>query len=163
MGMDGKAANAALSASRSALTFRMQVALDEQQQLARAARIKQLREESPYTQAALADLVGVTPRAYQRWEEGGGIEWEHLERLAEVHGVDVIWIHRGTSRGPTPDPFVPTTSEVPALARIEAKLARIEDRQTRLLAAVGKLQAAQQSRPSPRRQAGSAKASPRND
>lgn len=98
-----KAAFTALKRSRSALTFRHQMALDEQQRIERAERIKQLREESPYTQAALAERIGVSPRAYQRWEEGGGIEWDHLERLAEIHGVDVMWIHRGVGRGPTPD------------------------------------------------------------
>jgi len=99
------------------------MALDEQQQLERAARIKQLREESPYTQAALADLVGVTPRAYQRWEEGGGIEWDHLEKLAEVHGVDVMWIHRGTGRGPSP---LETFSEPASTADLDERLEWIE-------------------------------------
>lgn len=37
------------------------MALDEQQRLDRAERIRQLREESPYTQAALADLLLAVP------------------------------------------------------------------------------------------------------
>lgn len=111
-----KAANTALKRSSASLTFRHQMALEEHQRVERAQRIKQLREESPYTQAALADKVGVTPRAYQRWEEGGGIEWEHLEKLAEIHDVDVMWIHKAAGRGPTPDPFATESGEESELA-----------------------------------------------
>jgi transcriptional regulator with XRE-family HTH domain len=89
--------------ARSLPTLRLQMALDAAQRLARGERIKQLREESPYTQPVLAEQVGVTLRAYQRWEEGGGIEWDHLEKLAEIHGVDVQWIHKGEEQGVTPD------------------------------------------------------------
>jgi transcriptional regulator with XRE-family HTH domain len=96
-----KAANRALKEPRSVATLRLRMALDAKQRAERAQRIKQLRGESPYTQAAIADRVGVTPRAYQRWEEGGGIEWEHLERLAEIHDAEVLWIHRGEGRGPS--------------------------------------------------------------
>lgn len=122
------------------------MALDEQQQIERAARIKQLREESPYTQAALADLIGVTPRAYQRWEEGGGIEWDHLERLAEIHDVEVMWIHRGSGRGPTPEMFRPDgASELrEAVAALESKIDQVLGRVAQLGATVLAVQSTQQ-------------------
>lgn len=132
-----KAANTALPGARPALTFRWQVALDEKQRLERAARIRQLREESPYTQEAVAERVGVKLRSYQKWEEGGGIEWEHLEALADLHRVDVQWIHRGRERGPAPELF-----KNPQLDRIEERLKRIE-------AALAADSALQESDPAP--------------
>jgi transcriptional regulator with XRE-family HTH domain len=119
-----KAANRALKEPRSVATLRLRMALDAKQRAERAQRIKQLREESPYTQAAIADRVGVTPRAYQRWEEGGGIEWEHLERLAEIHDAEVLWIHRGEGRGPTPD-LVEELSGDDRFSRLEEQLAEL--------------------------------------
>lgn len=128
------------------------MALDEAQRLARGERIKQLREESAFTQPALAEKVGVTLRAYQRWEEGGGIEWDHLEKLAEIHGVDVQWIHRGKEKGPTPDPFASDSPEIAdALRALQSEVAQIR---TKLLARVEKLerqvQASQRKTQAPR-------------
>lgn len=109
-----KAANTALKRNGTATTFRLQMALSEQARLERAERIRTLREESPYTQGAIADAIGVTPRAYQRWEEGGGVTWDNLEALAKLHGVSVHWLHKG--EGPrVGDPFsqltVPPSTE----------------------------------------------------
>lgn len=115
-------ANRALFGARPALSVRLQLALEEQQRLDRAARIKQLREESPYTQEAIADLVGVKIRSYQKWEEGGGIEWDNLEKLADIHKVSVQWIHRGEEKA-TPDVLGNLSSVPPELA---AQLDRIE-------------------------------------
>lgn len=124
-------ANSALSAPRPALTLRLRVALDELQRAQRAERIKQLREESPYTQEALSDKLGITVRAYQAWEEGGGIKWENLENLAEIHSVDIQWIHRGQERGPTPDPFASAdlykAVDVERAIRMEAMLNALLD------------------------------------
>lgn len=113
------------------------MALDEAARAARAERIKQLREESRYTQPHIAEFVGVSLRAYQRWEEGGGIEWEHLEKLAELHEVDPQWIHRGSEKGPAPDPFA---SESAATA--DELLAEIRSLRLELLAEIAKVHTA---------------------
>lgn len=119
-------------------SLRLQVALDEAARAGRADRIKRLREESAYTQPALAEAVGVTLRAYQRWEEGGGIEWEHLEKLAEIHGVSVQWLHRGEERA-TPDVLGALSSsellaELRSLrAELLAELSAVRTTQERLL------------------------------
>lgn len=116
------------------------MALDVAQRIARGERIKQLREESPYTQPVLAEKVGVTLRAYQRWEEGGGIEWDHLEKLAEIYGVDVQWIHRGEERGPAPDPFATDSAKVVEELRREVRALRHE-----LLAEIAKVRTTQEA------------------
>jgi len=97
------------------------MALEEQQRSERAGRIKKLREESPFTQEAVADRVGVKLRTYQKWEEGGGITWVHLESLASLHDVEVQWIHRGEQR--TSDPV-----------ELRELLDRVLDEQANLLA-----------------------------
>ncbi len=123
------------------------MALDEAARAARAERIKRLREESRYTQPNIAEFVGVSLRAYQRWEEGGGIEWEHLEKLAELHDVDPQWIHRGREKGATPDPFASESAEAVEALREEIAALRSELRAG--LAVVHEAQAAQQRRQAP--------------
>jgi hypothetical protein len=58
-----------------------------------ASRIRVLRGARPQPQ--IAHEVGVTLRAYQEWEAGGGIAWPNLRRLAEVHGVTTDWLENG--------------------------------------------------------------------
>lgn len=132
-----KAVIAPSQSARTGRTLRLQVALDEAAKAERAGRIRQLREESPYTQPALADKVGVTLRAYQRWEEGGGIEWEHLEKLAEIHDVDVQWIHRGREQGPAPDPFATSRSPSEQFGLVLQNQAEILARIIRIEASLG--------------------------
>lgn len=127
-------------------SLRLQVALDEAARAGRADRIKRLREESAYTQPALAEEVGVTLRAYQRWEEGGGIEWEHLERLAELHGVSVQWLHRGEEHT-TPDVF----SVLGGSSDLRAQLDRIEQRQVELQTALAEIAVALERSKAPAR------------
>lgn len=75
---------------------------DEQQRLAVAARIRELRGPAP--QPVIAEKVGVGLRGYQKWEATGGIGWDNLHKLAAVHGVTVDWILYGDQeRGETPD------------------------------------------------------------
>lgn len=47
-------------------------------------RLKRRRKALRLTQPQVAELAGVTPRAYQAWEAGGGIAWRHLEPLADA-------------------------------------------------------------------------------
>jgi hypothetical protein len=58
-----------------------------------ASRIRALRGTRPQPQ--VADEVGVTLRAYQEWEAGGGIAWPNLRKLAEVHRVSTNWLEHG--------------------------------------------------------------------
>ena len=85
--------------------------MSAKQQQAVAKRIKELRGLRPQPQ--MANEVGVSLRAYQEWEAGGGIKWGNLEQLAEVHGVTPNYILYGEEK-----PRGPKTQ----LDRIEAKL-----------------------------------------
>ncbi len=49
-------------------------------------------------QPQIADEVGVSLRAYQQWEAGGGIAWTNLKRLADIHGVSTEWLENGDER-----------------------------------------------------------------
>lgn len=42
------------------------------------------------TQPAVADVIGVTTRAYQAYEAGGGIKLDNARKLAMFFGVEVI-------------------------------------------------------------------------
>ena len=87
------------------------------QQRAMGRRIAELRERSRMTQEIAADKAGVTLRAYQKWEAGGGIQYANLAKLAEVFRVPV---ERITGEDATPDPF----STAGQLDRIETLLIR---------------------------------------
>jgi transcriptional regulator with XRE-family HTH domain len=64
--------------------------------LERGERIKALREQVLHlTQPVVAERVGVTLRAYQEWEAGGGIAWENAKRLAKVLGATPDFIMSG--------------------------------------------------------------------
>lgn len=79
---------------RSARTLALQMAQAEaERQREIGARIKDLRGRIP--QPVIADRVGVTLRAYQAWEAGGGIAWDNLVKLAEVFGVSEDFIEYG--------------------------------------------------------------------
>lgn len=99
--------------ARSAATLLAQVA-----DIERGARIKELRKALHLTQPALADEVGVTLRALQEWEAGGGISWDNAKRLAATLGTETDYVFNG-ERGDTPQPF----GEKSQLDRIEAQLA----------------------------------------
>jgi transcriptional regulator with XRE-family HTH domain len=72
------------------------------QQRATGRRIAQLRERAHLTQEAAADRAGVTLRAFQKWEAGGGIQYSNLQRLAEALRTTVEEI---TGEAETPSPF----------------------------------------------------------
>jgi transcriptional regulator with XRE-family HTH domain len=53
-----------------------------------ADRLKTLRESRKLTQVRLAELIGVNPRAYNRWERGGFIpQLDTLMKMADVLNV----------------------------------------------------------------------------
>lgn len=47
-----------------------------------AERLRLLRQARNITQARLAELLGISPRSYNRWERGGNIP--HLEMLVKI-------------------------------------------------------------------------------
>lgn len=53
-----------------------------------AERLKALRGERKLTQARLAELIGVNPRAYNRWERGNFVpQLDTLIKIADVLNV----------------------------------------------------------------------------
>lgn len=84
-----------------------------------AARLRELRENARKPQHVIASEVGVTLRAYQAWEAGGGISWQHYTALARVYGVTEEFILHG------PEPEAPAMSQ---MDRIERKLDEIRER-----------------------------------
>jgi hypothetical protein len=95
----GKHGDRSSRGSRNTTTL-VHMPMDPEQQKAVAARVKELRGLRPQPQ--MAAEVGVSLRAYQEWEAGGGIKWSNLQRLAEVHGVTPNYILYGDEepRGP---------------------------------------------------------------
>lgn len=86
---------------RSVRTLALQMArADDERARARGERIRELRGGVP--QPRIAEQVDVTLRAYQEWEAGGGIAWDNLERLAEVHSVSPEYIEYGVAGRPRP-------------------------------------------------------------
>lgn len=96
---------------RSARTLALHMAMELERQQEVGARIKELRGPKP--QPLIADEVGVTLRAYQEWEAGGGIAWANLQKLAAVFNVSENYLLYGAAetRGPQTQ-----------LDRIESKL-----------------------------------------
>lgn len=92
-----------LSGGRTASTFELQMLRDQVRRRELAARMRTLREESPYTQEAIADKIGLKLRSYQKAEQTGGISYEKLQALAGVHEVDFDWLLKGSEKGPAPD------------------------------------------------------------
>lgn len=102
--------------ARSSRTLALRMALELQHQQEVAERIKELRGKVP--QPVIADRVGVTLRAYQEWEAGGGIKWENYGKLALALGSTVEYLMHG-------EDAARAASEAPRpgqLDRIEAKL-----------------------------------------
>ncbi len=61
-----------------------------------AATIKQLREKKHYTQAQLAELLGVSDKTVSKWETGKGLpDITLIEPLAKALGVSVIELMAG--------------------------------------------------------------------
>lgn len=97
--------------TRNAATFALQMAMDTQRQLEMAGRIRECR--GPRPQPVIADEVGVRLRTYQHWEEGHGISWPNLQKLAEFFAVSENWLLYGADEAQGP---------VSQLDRIEKKI-----------------------------------------
>ena len=56
-------------------------------------KLKELRKEKGLTQQQLADIVGVTRRGYQKWENGeSSIKSDKAQQLADFFGVSVGYL-----------------------------------------------------------------------
>jgi transcriptional regulator with XRE-family HTH domain len=110
--------------------------------LERGQRIKALREaHAEYGQKHLAAAAGVSLRAYQAWEAGGGIKVENAKALAKFLKVDWRWLINGETAPAksqtTPDPFA-RNGDMPddlraRLDRIEAEVAAMRKDQRDLI------------------------------
>jgi transcriptional regulator with XRE-family HTH domain len=105
--------------------------------LERGQRIKALREaHAEYGQKHLAAAAGVSLRAYQAWEAGGGIKVENAKALAKFLKVDWRWLINGETAPAkgrtTPDLMATVNGDVPDDLRaqvqdLHAKVDRIID------------------------------------
>ncbi len=108
---------------RSAPTLAAVVTAEEDQERRRAigARLRQLRERRP--QDVVARAIGVTPRAYQRWETGeSNMRWPNIVAAAQFYGVSEQYLLHGASDGDADDIAAYDPSQ---LDRIEAKLDQV--------------------------------------
>ena len=120
-----------------------------QQQMADVARadlLKRLRKDRHWSQERAAQEIGVSVRSIRSWERGGGIKWRNARRLAEAYGVEPEQITRRDD-----DEDEGEVSEAPEEeVGLEAKVDLLLAQQARLLAEVGKVQAALRVPPAPR-------------
>ena len=66
-------------------------------------RIAQARKEAGgISQQELADVLGVTKRAVQAYEDGTTIPWRHFPRMQELLGKSLSWFLEGRETAPAP-------------------------------------------------------------
>ena len=116
-------------------------ALEKERKLQIAERIRELRQNSPYTQEAIAERLGVTVRAYQKQEKTGGVSYENVEKLAGLHGVETDWILRG-DKPATPD-LLGANHDGSQLDRMEKQLNDVAEQLDALEVTLSMLAAAQ--------------------
>jgi transcriptional regulator with XRE-family HTH domain len=121
--------------SRRGHTLRLQMADAE-----RGERIRALKKLRRRKQQQVADAVGVTLRAYQEWEAGGGLKDENLDALAQFFEVSRSYITDG-AEADTPDLMATLGNSengskgvLTRLTAIEETLARIEETLSDLVA-----------------------------
>lgn len=55
-----------------------------------AQRLKNYREQRKITQKRLAELVGVSPRVYNRWENGDATpHWDSILKIVDLLGISL--------------------------------------------------------------------------
>ena len=55
-----------------------------------ATQLKELREQRKLSQTRLAELIGVSPRVYNRWENGDATpHWDSILKIADLLGVSL--------------------------------------------------------------------------
>ena len=113
----------ALESPQRANSVALDLLMETQHKLEIAARVRELRSRSPFTQANIADKLGITLRAYQAMEAKGTTKWERCEELAKIYDTTPEFIWDGTDKKPTPDLLGSLDGNVSdRLDRIEEKL-----------------------------------------
>lgn len=104
----------------------------------RGQRIKLLREQKHLSQPAVVEQLEklhgapvVTLRGYQTWEAGGGLRWEKLKVLAQLHHVTPDYILSGEHPPEQPPAEEPDLHE--RLDKLEEGQRRIEEKLDKLL------------------------------
>lgn len=138
-----KVGNRPSKRTRHSFTLSAEDLMEEAARREMGARIRELREQSPYKQQHMADRLSIGLRMYQRIEQRGTTEWERVEQLATIHGADPHWIWSGKEKPATPS----LNGESGRLARIEEALERVEARQVEALSIVSSIRHDQQARP----------------
>lgn len=113
---------------RSSRTLALRMALEFQHQQEVADRIREKRGLVP--QPVIAERVGVTLRACQEWEAGGGIKWENYGKLALALGTTVEYLMHGSDEQRA---LQAAEEDATQLDRIEKALAEQRRLLTRLL------------------------------
>ena len=73
-------------------------------------RLRQLRKDHRYTQARVAELLGVTQAGYNRYEAGAREpDLDCVIRIADLYGVSTDYL-----LGRTDDPAFPASGNLPA-------------------------------------------------
>jgi transcriptional regulator with XRE-family HTH domain len=135
-----KFARATWRGSRSAHTLLLQMAQDVEKLAAQAQRLKDLRAAKGrslgrrVTQEIAADAIGVTLRAYQAWEAGGGIDPDNLKKAADFFETTPDFIEYGERQqapmernGRSPDLLAALTGVPERLAAIEERVAHVPE------------------------------------
>lgn len=60
-----------------------------------AARLSKLIQERSMSHAEVGRSVGVSGQAVGKWAKGGNIEYDNLQALAKLFGVNWIWLRYG--------------------------------------------------------------------
>lgn len=62
-------------------------------------RVKMLRSEAQWSQAQMADAIGIATRNYQRLErDGGKPHYDNLLKIADYFNVSVDWLMGRTDK-----------------------------------------------------------------
>lgn len=94
------------------------------------ARIKLARTEAGYTQAEMADLLGMTLRGYQNYESNR-VPFRWLDKIAELTGKTAEWLLRGD-----PEPVLPAGYDPREQEAIIGRLDALQDSVDRLTRAL---------------------------
>lgn len=121
------------------------LAMKDDQKRQIGGRIRDLRENSRYTNETLAQAAGVSARAVGKWIEGKGISRDSAEKVAEIFDVDPDWLWSGRERGPAPDPFASAQPSDVRLGRLEKAVGDVLSNQVQILEQLEQIRSAQEA------------------
>jgi transcriptional regulator with XRE-family HTH domain len=80
-------------------------------------RIRELRQQSPYTQEAMAKEIGVSLRGYQAMEGKGAVSYDNLDKIARLHKVELSYFYADGANGDRLDQAIQLLAENQELMR----------------------------------------------